>query len=36
MQFIQCKNRTQSVLFSESLDQIVKQDNEVRIIDLVY
>ncbi len=34
MQFIQGKNRTQSVLFPESLDQIVDQDNEVRIIDL--
>ncbi len=34
MQFIQGKNRTQSVLFPESLDQIVEQDNEVRIIDL--
>jgi transposase len=34
MQFIQGKNRTQSILFPESLDQIVKQDNEVRMIDL--
>ena len=34
MQFIQGNNRTQSVLFPESLDQIVDQDNEVRIIDL--
>jgi len=34
MQFIQGKNRTQSVLFPESLDQIVESDNEVRIIDL--
>ena len=34
MQFIQGKNRTQSILFPESLDQIVEQDNEVRIIDL--
>src|SRR5436190_19521308 len=34
MQFIQGKNRTQSVLFPESLDQIIDQDNEVRIIDL--
>ena len=34
MQFIQGKNRTQSILFPESLDQIVEVDNEVRIIDL--
>lgn len=34
MQFIQGKNRTQSILFPQSLDQIVGQDNEVRIIDL--
>lgn len=34
MQFIQGKNRTQSVLFPESLDQVVASDNEVRIIDL--
>ena len=34
MQFIQGNNRTQSVLFPESLDQVVSQDNEVRIIDL--
>ena len=34
MQFIQGKNRTQSILFPESLDQIIEQDNEVRIIDL--
>jgi len=34
MQFIQGKNRAQSILFPESLDQIVEQDNEVRIIDL--
>lgn len=34
MQFIQGKNRTQSILFPESLDQIIDQDNEVRIIDL--
>lgn len=34
MQFIQGRNRTQSVLFPESLDQIVGQGNEVRIIDL--
>jgi transposase len=34
MQFIQGKNRTQSILFPKSLDQIVEQDNEVRMIDL--
>ncbi len=34
MQFIQGKNRTQSILFPESLEQIVDPDNEVRIIDL--
>jgi len=34
MQFIEVKNRTQSILFPESLDQIVSADNEVRIIDL--
>lgn len=34
MQFIQGKNREQSLLFPESLDQIIDQDNEVRIIDL--
>lgn len=34
MQFIQGKDRAQSVLFPESLDQIVDHDNEVRIIDL--
>jgi transposase len=34
MQFIQGKNRNQSILFPENLDQIVEQDNEVRIIDL--
>jgi transposase len=34
MQFIQGKNRSQSILFPESLDQIVDLDNEVRIIDL--
>ena len=34
MQFIQGKNRTQSILFPESLDQIVEQNNEVRVIDL--
>jgi transposase len=34
MQFIQGKNRTQSILFPESLDQIIDQSNEVRMIDL--
>ena len=34
MQFIEGKNRTQSILFPESLDQIVSTDNEVRVIDL--
>ena len=34
MQFIEGKNRTQSILFSQSLDQIIGTDNEVRIIDL--
>jgi len=34
MQFIQGKNRTQSVLFPENLDQIIDEQNEVRIIDL--
>ena len=34
MQFIQGKDRTQSILFPQSLDQIIEQDNEVRIIDL--
>ena len=34
MQFIQGKNRTQSILFPKSLDQIIEQDNEVRIIEL--
>jgi len=34
MQFIQGKNRTQSIFFPKSLDQIVDSDNEVRIIDL--
>jgi len=34
MQFIQGKNRTQSILFPENLDQIIDSDNEVRIIDL--
>ena len=34
MQYIQGKNREQSILFPESLDQIIDQDNEVRIIEL--
>ena len=34
MQFIEGKNRTQSVLYPESLDQIIDQNNEVRMIDL--
>jgi len=34
MQYIQGTHRTQAVLFSESLDQIVSEDNEVRLIDL--
>ncbi|MBK8682512.1 MAG: transposase [Bacteroidetes bacterium] len=34
MQYIQGTNRTQAVLFTESLDQIVSADNEVRLIDL--
>ena len=34
MQFIQGRDRTQSILFPESLDQIIEQDNEVRMIDL--
>ncbi len=34
MQYIEGKNRTQSILFPESLDQIIDQNNEVRIIDL--
>ena len=34
MQFIQSKSRTQSVLFPENLDQIIEEQNEVRIIDL--
>ena len=34
MQFIQGNNRSQHILFPESLDQFVDQENEVRIIDL--
>ena len=34
MRFKQGKNREQSLLFPQSLDQIISWDNEVRIIDL--
>ena len=34
MQFIEGKNRTQSILFPQSLDQIISSGNEVRMIDL--
>jgi transposase len=34
MQFIEGKNRTQSILFPQSLDAVIDLDNEVRIIDL--
>ena len=34
MQFIQGKNRNQSILFPENLDQLVNSENEVRIIEL--
>jgi transposase len=34
MQFIEGKNRKQSILFSQSLDEIIEQDNDIRIIDL--
>lgn len=34
MQYIQGTNRNQAVLFAENLDQIISQDNEVRLIDL--
>jgi len=34
MQFIKGENRTQSILFPQSLDQTIDQDNEVRIIDI--
>ncbi len=34
MHFIQGQNREQSVLFPQSLDQIISADNDVRIIDL--
>ena len=34
MQYIQGNNRNQAVLFPKCLDELVDQDNEVRIIDL--
>jgi hypothetical protein len=34
MQFIEGQNRKQSILFPQSLDQLVGADNEARIIDL--
>ena len=34
MNYIQGKNREQSILFPHSLDQIISADNDVRIIDL--
>src|SRR5450432_4416374 len=34
MQFIEGKNRSQSILFPQSLDQLISDNNEVRIIDL--
>ena len=34
MQFIEGKNRKQSILFPQSLDDIIEQDNDIRIIDL--
>ena len=34
MQYIQGTNRIQAVLFSESLDQIISANNEVRLIDV--
>lgn len=34
MHYIQGKNREQSTLFPQSLDQIIAADNEVRIIDI--
>ena len=34
MHYIQGKNREQSTLFPQSLDQIIATDNEVRIIDV--
>lgn len=34
MQYIKGTDRTQAVLFPQSLDEIIEQDNEVRIIDM--
>ena len=34
MHYIQGQNREQTLLFPQSLDQIISADNEVRIIDL--
>jgi len=34
MQYIKGADRTQAVLFPQSLDEIIDADNEVRIIDL--
>jgi transposase len=34
MHYIQGKNRQQSTLFPQSLDQVIAPDNEVRIIDV--
>ena len=34
MQYIQGNHRNQAVLFPKCLDELVDQDNEVRIIDL--
>ncbi len=34
MHYIQGKNREQSTLFPQNLDQIISPDNEVRIIDI--
>jgi hypothetical protein len=33
MQYIKGTDRTQAVLFPQSLDEIIDADNEVRIID---
>ena len=34
MQFIEGNDRSQSILFLQSFDQLITNDNEVRIIDL--
>src|SRR5690349_11942470 len=34
MQFIEGKPRNQAVLFTQSLEELIEQDNEVRLIDL--